>query len=938
MIFWHLLLLILVHLGSSQNTTTEITTAIIDIEDEQSEIRRLNLFDRSNENCEQNVCGYFITAEGVVEDMVSSCVYDTRRRKHKNRCTRVSMLNNLKKPERLESCGCCTRKQVRKRKKFCSYKPSPCGGDALCRGRKNTALSRVCYTDVNRQSSETRCVHPFKNFLEKPNDSFTCGECPSSIEPTSDPTLGPTHSPTIHPTSSSTEVPTYGSTGLPTSSPTPWSVPDSSASGVSPSPTFSINCGCPESCTSSVLAQMATDNVASIPCGIRILWAINNLNLSEEEACSSISDRFPDTCGQGCDPDICGPRAPPPSPLASGPAETITSSIFVDDCGCPATCTSAVLDQVATDGYGSHDCRSRIEWVMANTALTNEQDACAQVSSEFPSICGNGCDPTTCNTPPGPPPPPPSRAPTPPPTLLPTPPPTSPPKPPPTPPTTSMTNCGCPETCTSNVLDRMATDDIASIACGTRILWAINNLDFTEEKACTIISGRFPDTCGPECDPNVCGTPTTSSGSVGDCGCPATCNDNVLSQVATDGNGSHDCRSRIEWVMANTALTNEQDACAQVSSEFPTICGNGCDPNTCETPSGPPPGPAGPPPQPSGPSPQSGELVFAEEFDEGDKPNPAIWTYDQGDWGWGNAELQRYTNLEENVQISPDGKLVVTAVRRGNLFTSGRIKTLDKFTFKYGSVEASIKVPDLRSGLWPAFWTLGNSFPTVGWPKCGEIDIMEMGNAAPGNNILNQRVGSAAHWFNDPAGRATYGLYLDTEDDLSQAFHTFSMDWTPDMITTYVDGKKIWAIDISPEQCPPEQCSEFHDFHFFLLNLAVGGSYTGLLSAGQISAHFPARYEIDYVRVYANDWTEIGGSYITGEPTAKYDLTDCGCPATCTPQQLDRMAQDSSGNYSCRERIEWVIGNLGSTEEQACKTVSGEFPSICAQACNPDAC
>jgi beta-glucanase (GH16 family) len=418
----------------------------------------------------------------------------------------------------------------------------------------------------------------------------------------------------------------------------------------------------------------------------------------------------------------------------------------------------------------------------------------------------------------------------------------------------------------------MATDDVASISCRDRIQWAMNNLNYSEEQACSGIGTRFPDSCGQGCDPTICGAATPPS----------------------EG-----------------------------------------------TPPGPLPGPppASPPDSPPpGPRPEDGELVFAEEFDEGDQPNPAIWSYDQGDWGWGNAELQRYTNLKENVQISQDGKLVITAIRQGASITSGRIKTLNKFTLKYGRVEASIKVPDLRDGLWPAFWTLGNNFPVVGWPKCGEIDIMEMGNAAPGNSILNQQVGSAAHWFNDPQGRATYGLYLDTGEDLSQGFHTFSMDWTPDMITTYVDGNQIWAIDISPEQCPPEKCSEFHDFHFLLLNLAVGGSYTGLLSPAQITATFPARYEIDYIRVYANEWTEVGGSYITGGPTLKYDLTDCGCPATCTNRVLDLLAQDSNGNFSCRDRIEWVIGNLGATEGQACRTVSGEFLSICGQGCNPDAC
>ena len=206
---------------------------------------------------------------------------------------------------------------------------------------------------------------------------------------------------------------------------------------------------------------------------------------------------------------------------------------------------------------------------------------------------------------------------------------------------------------------------------------------------------------------------------------------------------------------------------------------------------------------------------------------------------------------------------------------------------------------------------------------------------------MNQRVGSAAHWFHDPEGRATYGLYLDAGEDLTQGFHTYSMEWSPDMITTFVDGKQIWAMDISPQECPSEKCSEFHDFHFFLLNLAVGGTYTGgLLNVNQITAPFPARYEIDYVRVYANQWTEVGGASTGGDTgiTPKFDLTNCGCPASCTGQVLDRIAIDSNGSYSCRDRIEWVIANVALTEQQACQRVSGEFPSVCGQGCNPASC
>lgn len=279
------------------------------------------------------------------------------------------------------------------------------------------------------------------------------------------------------------------------------------------------------------------------------------------------------------------------------------------------------------------------------------------------------------------------------------------------------------------------------------------------------------------------------------------------------------------------------------------------------------------------------DLIFAEEFDYVGRlgPNPDLWTYDVGGWGWGNSELQHYTNSPENVEISQDGKLIIRAIREGNSFTSGRIKTLNKFTFKYGRVEASIKVPNLKDGLWPAFWTLGNNFPVVGWPACGEIDIMEMGHGGDTNRLMNRRVGSAAHWEHGSGQYATYYDYLTMSEDLSQGFHTFSLEWTPEMITTFVDGQQVWAMDISESQCPSEKCSEFHSHHFFLLNLAIGGSYTGLMTPSQITAPFPAEYEIDYIRLYSNEWTEVGGSYLTSQS----DPIDCGCPTSCSNDVME---------------------------------------------------
>ncbi len=142
-------------------------------------------------------------------------------------------------------------------------------------------------------------------------------------------------------------------------------------------------------------------------------------------------------------------------------------------------------------------------------------------------------------------------------------------------------------------------------------------------------------------------------------------------------------------------------------------------------------------------------LLWSDEFDSGTQPDEKFWSYDigRGIQGWGNQELQYYTDDPANVSIS-DGVLRIRAQEGPTRpFTSARIKTEDKLTILYGTVEARIKVPNLADGLWPAFWTLGNNFSEVGWPFCGELDIMEMGNSsAIAEGVINRRVGSTAHW------------------------------------------------------------------------------------------------------------------------------------------------------------------------------------------------
>ena len=186
--------------------------------------------------------------------------------------------------------------------------------------------------------------------------------------------------------------------------------------------------------------------------------------------------------------------------------------------------------------------------------------------------------------------------------------------------------------------------------------------------------------------------------------------------------------------------------------------------------------------------------------------------------------------------------------------------------FQYGTVEARIRIPDLASGLWPAFWTLGRDFSSAGWPHCGEIDILEMGAAdAIANDEINRRVYSTAHWGID-GNYAGYGLHLTTETDLNDDFHVWRMEWTPDFIRTFVDEQAIWVIDISD----PDSFSghEFHVPHFLIINLAVGGTFTGIMEPEGITATLPAQYLVDYVRIYDNGYTMLDGTAIE-------------CPADC---------------------------------------------------------
>jgi len=228
-------------------------------------------------------------------------------------------------------------------------------------------------------------------------------------------------------------------------------------------------------------------------------------------------------------------------------------------------------------------------------------------------------------------------------------------------------------------------------------------------------------------------------------------------------------------------------------------------------------------------------LVWQDEFN-GSSVNVENWTFETGG-NWFNNELQYYR--EENAWVADD-VLTIEARKEnygGNNYTSARMITQNKKSFKYGRVDIRALLPE-GQGLWPALWTLGNNISNVGWPKCGEIDIMEM----IGGSGREKTVHSTLHW-DDGNGYASYGLsYTSTGKNFHEKYHVFSIVWDENQIRSFVDNQQYFIIDITPPAL-----SEFHNEHFFIFNVAVGGIWPGNPDASTI---FPQQMKVDYIRVF----------------------------------------------------------------------------------------
>ena len=243
------------------------------------------------------------------------------------------------------------------------------------------------------------------------------------------------------------------------------------------------------------------------------------------------------------------------------------------------------------------------------------------------------------------------------------------------------------------------------------------------------------------------------------------------------------------------------------------------------------------------------QLTMSDEFDTDGAPDSSIWGFDIGTGinGWGNQELQYYTDRTENVQVQ-NGFLLITANQesfQGSNYTSARLTTKEKFDQRYGRFEARIRLP-WGQGIWPAFWMLGNDIDTNPWPGAGEIDIMEYRGQNP--SIL---VGSV-HGPGYSAGEAISKEYELENDRFDTGFHVFGIEWGPNYINYYVDD--VLYNRITPENVDKETDGEgvwvFDKPFYILINLAVGGTFVGAPNA---ETEFPQTMVVDYVRVYKSN-------------------------------------------------------------------------------------
>ncbi|MDR3691827.1 MAG: glycoside hydrolase family 16 protein [Fimbriimonas sp.] len=239
-------------------------------------------------------------------------------------------------------------------------------------------------------------------------------------------------------------------------------------------------------------------------------------------------------------------------------------------------------------------------------------------------------------------------------------------------------------------------------------------------------------------------------------------------------------------------------------------------------------------------------LTFHDEFDgpAGRAPSQELWSANVGGDGWGNNEKESYTKGNANAFLDGKGHLVIEARKEKTkgpdgimcAYSSARLLTKGKFSQRYGRIEARIQLPEGK-GIWPAFWMMGDNIDSVGWPQCGEIDILES---------VDKVVKTAYGTVHGPgySGQNAVGGHIDFPSSLSRGFHTYAVEWEPNRIRWFVDDRRYFTV--TPNEIRKQKWV-FDQPFFIIMNLAIGGYWPGYPDA---TTQFPQRMIVDYVRAY----------------------------------------------------------------------------------------
>jgi len=301
-------------------------------------------------------------------------------------------------------------------------------------------------------------------------------------------------------------------------------------------------------------------------------------------------------------------------------------------------------------------------------------------------------------------------------------------------------------------------------------------------------------------------------------------------------------------------------------------------------------------------------LFWADEFNAGvgKQPLGALWTYQLGNNGWGNNELEDYTNSFANSHIIADPKatdglaLQIQAIANGNSYTSARMITQGKFNFQYGFVEARLRMT-YSQGIWPAFWMLGSNIDSVGWPQCGEADVMENIGSVPTTNW------GSLHATNFNASQT---FVLPSNQVYNSAYHLFQSSWSPNNFTFYVDDTPYHTQTVNQDAAWP-----FNEQMFFILNVAVGGNFPGNPNGTTV---FPQNLLADYIRIYrltgptSNEvvslFSTANSKFVSAENAGANPL-DCNRTAASTWEQF-------------------LVVDLGSNEVALLSQANGEYVTV----------